>query len=261
MDFESSFIHCIKTNDVKGIEALRVDEAIANEPFVSMAEVLDKESLNGVHVPKYPTPLVFAILCKKEDVVMHLIEKEKAKIDLYIQGWAPIHYAIATKQEKLVAKLVECDKSVMGCKTDRNGSALQIAVSVSSVEIVEFLLLNGADVNEQNDNGNSALHIAMTIHSPRIVKDLVAFGANTELKNKQGKTPGDIAIAKKKQTLLDALKEKPATKEQVRENYERLLRDEDERNKAPASDPGAIEARIENISHRVSVVEEKLGLQ
>lgn len=261
MDFESSFIHCIKTNDVKGIEALRVDGTVVNEPFVTMPEVVSQDEINGVQVPKYPTPLVFAILCKKDDVVMYLIERAGARNDLFVQGWAPIHYAIATKQEKLVEKLVRNDKSIIGHKTDRKGTTLQIAVSVQSKKIVDFLLLNGADVNEQNSNGNSALHIAMSLHSPKIVCDLIAFGAKIDMKNKQGKTPEDIAQAKRNSEALDALNGQPITKEEVKKSYEELIAEEEERNKCPASDPGAIEARIKDIASRVSAVEGKLGLQ
>ena len=81
------------------------------------------------------------------------------------------------------------------------------------------------------------------------------------MKNKQGKTPEDIAQAKRNSEALDALNGQPITKEEVKKSYEELIAEEEERNKCPASDPGAIEARIKDIACRVAAVEGKLGLQ
>ena len=261
MDFETSFVHCIKTNDTKGIDSLGITESIANRVFVSIHEVNQAESLNGVQVPKYPTPLVFAILCKQNDVVLKLI-KLGAKLQISVNGWKPIHYAIASNQVKLCKKLIEQDKEQINYKSDKNASSLHFAVSANSVELVEYLLINGADPNAVNYNGNSPLHSAVFANSPQIIRDLIAFGAQINLQNKQGKIPLDLAKDRGNAMAVEVLNEKPISIDDVKKNYDKIQNENDSKEKScPASDPGEINTRIKNLSSRMSVVEEKLGLQ
>ena len=261
MDFESSFVHCIKTNDAKGLEAIGVNESIANRVFVAVHEVNQSEALNGVQVPKYPTPLVFAILCRQDDVVMKLV-KIGAKLDVSVNGWKPIHYAIASNQVKLTRKLMDLNEQQVNFKSDRNATSLHFAVSSRSVELVEYLLIKGADPNAVNSNGNSPLHSAVFVNSQQILRDLIAFGAKIDLKNKQGKTPLDLANEKNYAIAIQVLNEKAISIDDVKSNYQKIQYEADEKDKScPASDPGQINARIQNLSSRMSVIEEKLGLQ
>ena len=261
MDFESSFIHCIKTNDTKGLHSLKINGSIANRVFVGKHQVNQPESLNGVQVPRYSTPLVFAILCKQEEIVFELI-KLGAKLDVSVNGWKPIHFAIATNQIKLTKKLFDYDKEQISYKTDKNASTLHFAISISSVELVEYLLINKANANEATSNGNTPLHSAVTSNNEQILKDLIAFGGKQDAQNKQGKTPIQIAQERNSVFAINVFKQTPISVNDVKTNYELILKENEEKDSIdPASDLGEINTRIKNLSSRMSVVEEKLGLQ
>jgi len=72
------------------------------------------------------------------------------------------------------------------------------AVTSGYYQIVELLLVRGANINAQNELGNTALHVAATANTDRyndmaIVRCLLDNGADVFLKNKKNKTPLQVA--------------------------------------------------------------------
>jgi ankyrin repeat protein len=63
-----------------------------------------------------------------------------------------------------------------------------------AIEAIQILLDLGADINQTNQNGNTALHGAATRHSIEIIEFLVANGADPHAKNVKGWTPLDIVL-------------------------------------------------------------------
>lgn len=59
--------------------------------------------------------------------------------------------------------------------------------------ILQILIAAGADVNYQNGNGHSALHVAGTFGTKDIIRTLLANGADPQIIDHEGKTPIDIA--------------------------------------------------------------------
>ena len=63
-----------------------------------------------------------------------------------------------------------------------------------NIEMLQFLIQKGADVNFQDHNGNTPLHLAAKNESQlslRIMEILVESGADIDLKNQDDKTPLD----------------------------------------------------------------------
>lgn len=58
---------------------------------------------------------------------------------------------------------------------------------ITNVQIIQFLVENGADVNRQNSDGITALMLASSAKSPSKVKLLVESGANVALKDRGGR--------------------------------------------------------------------------
>ncbi|MBL0319301.1 MAG: ankyrin repeat domain-containing protein [Alphaproteobacteria bacterium] len=86
-------------------------------------------------------------------------------------------------------------------------SALHLAVSFGSPELVIFLLQEGAAVDIVNNKGNTPLHLAVLKNEPSIIEALYGVGADVAIKNYKGKTP--LAMAGKEQnTKLRDLIEK-----------------------------------------------------
>jgi len=75
------------------------------------------------------------------------------------------------------------------------GTALSNAALAGQLEVVNFLVEQGANVNSQANDGNSPLHSAAFLGRLEIVQVLVQQGANVNIKNRKGETPLDTASA------------------------------------------------------------------
>ncbi len=81
------------------------------------------------------------------------------------------------------------------CKTNRSWSALQLASYFGHVEMVNFLISQGADINYQNDAANTSLHLAAFTGRCEIILALLNAGAHVHIVNGEGKSPRRMADA------------------------------------------------------------------
>jgi ankyrin repeat protein len=73
--------------------------------------------------------------------------------------------------------------------TVREFTPLSLAIINGQLEIVQLLLVNGANPNSQNIDGCTALHVAATKSNPAITKALLQKGADPNLEDEIGWTP------------------------------------------------------------------------
>ena len=74
------------------------------------------------------------------------------------------------------------------------GTALMFEVGQRNIDTTRLFIERGADLNIQRKmDGNSALHFAVIKQYPEIVDLLLIGGADPSLKNNDGRTPLDIA--------------------------------------------------------------------
>ncbi|WP_088071867.1 ankyrin repeat domain-containing protein [Gottfriedia luciferensis] len=86
-------------------------------------------------------------------------------------------------------------------------TALHAAIAgAKSIEIIEFLLTNGADPNLTDSEGNTPLHIAAFEGNSVIADLLVKFNAKI-IKNDAGKTPLEIAEDRNNIDFINVLNE------------------------------------------------------
>ena len=83
-------------------------------------------------------------------------------------------------------------------KNSDGQTALNYAVSLNRLQIVEFLLENGAKINEENKKGYSPLYIAVSKGFKHIVEIMIKHGGNIDLKYLllTATKKGNIEIAK-----------------------------------------------------------------
>ncbi|XP_032091514.1 protein phosphatase 1 regulatory subunit 12C isoform X3 [Thamnophis elegans] len=95
------------------------------------------------------------------------------------------------------------------------------------MEVVEFLVENGADVNQADNEGWTPLHVAASCGYNEIAQYLLDHGANIAAVNSDGDVPLDIAEADSMEALLRAEIEKRGVDVEVakREEEEMMLRD------------------------------------
>ena len=87
----------------------------------------------------------------------------------------------------IVEFLIENGADV-NAKMSNNGTALVRAVQNSRTDIVELLLVNGADADATTGDGGHVLFIAAKDGQKDIMKLLVAHGANVNARNHEGQT-------------------------------------------------------------------------
>ena len=70
-----------------------------------------------------------------------------------------------------------------------------------------FFLEEGADPNLPDTRGETALHLAASVYSPEIVTMLLEAGADPTLQNKEGKTPLEIARWYSRDAIVEVLEQ------------------------------------------------------
>ena len=89
------------------------------------------------------------------------------------------------KQFEMMNILIEKEVDV-NAKDNEGWTALIYAVYKGDLNVVEFYLDNGADMNVQDINGNTALMVAR--QKPKIMKAIIKKGADVSIKNNRGQT-------------------------------------------------------------------------
>jgi len=105
----------------------------------------------------------------------------------------PLHNAVSRGHEKVAKVLLEHGADIKA--TNKNGeTALHLAIRHNFLSLVQFLMDNGADINDEPDNENNfPLHKAAICGNPRIVSLLLRSGANRQALNDDGKTAKQLA--------------------------------------------------------------------
>ena len=72
-----------------------------------------------------------------------------------------------------------------------------------ALEVVEYLLEQGADRDQQDIDGHTPLHVAAQFCHLEVAKALIKYGVNLDAKNERGSLPIDMTGPKIKQAILD----------------------------------------------------------
>jgi len=139
------------------------------------------------------TPLHMAAFLGKSDIARHLLAEGADVNPKHNAGTTPIELAAAAGRLDMVKLLFKHDADLM----DKSGRcALASAVDGGNLEVLKFMLENGANVNGLYKNGQTALHHAAKQARPEFVKLLLEYGADVTIKdNTYGKfTPLFAAV-------------------------------------------------------------------
>jgi len=93
----------------------------------------------------------------------------------------------------IVRKLIAANPELIEWRNMWENTLLHIAVQEKQVELVDFLITAGCDVNAVDDSGETPLHVAAVFPSKKIAELLVRSGANPDIIDNAGATPLSIA--------------------------------------------------------------------
>ena len=147
----------------------------ANVEQRGLYEVPDDHSVHNV------TPLWCAAVAGKLKVVEMLVRFGADVNSVSDTGSTPVRSACFMTHLDIVKLLVGNKADIQ--RPNYNGGTCLIN-SVQSVELCEFLLQNGANVNAQDIQKKTALHYAIQEHRFETTKLLIKYGANPFLESK-----------------------------------------------------------------------------
>ncbi|KAK9939491.1 hypothetical protein M0R45_016186 [Rubus argutus] len=92
-------------------------------------------------------------------------------------------------------------------KDSQGRTALHMASANGHLDIVEYLVCRGVDLNAPNEEMNTPLHWACLNGHVEVVKKLIFAGANVSVLNSYEKSPIDEAVSGEKMDVIDAINE------------------------------------------------------
>ncbi len=125
----------------------------------------DPAQLQAV-TPEGKSPLHMATGWGRKEIVVYLL-KEGANINaLNMQGGTPLHVAASRNQPECAAILLDNGADIEMLRVEGSVTPLAIAVFKGNLEVAEFFLSRGADMNARVMNGVSIRMIAERRASP-----------------------------------------------------------------------------------------------
>jgi ankyrin repeat protein len=148
------------------------------------------------------------------DQVRRCLDKEPGSINSFASdGYFPLGLAAFFGKLEIVQYLLDHGADVnLAAKNSARVTALHGAVTRGAAEIVEFLLDHGANPNALQESGFAPLHSAAAAGQEAIARLLVEHGADVSPRSDQGKTPYDYAIERDKPAVAEWLKQRELNK-------------------------------------------------
>lgn len=137
--------------------------------------------------------------------IKSLFEKDKSVLNAIDDKGSSMLILACYRGNDAVANFLIDNKAEVNY-VSKNGTALMACVVKGEFELVDKLLLNGANIDLKDQNGMTALMLAVQFNNPEMVKKLVEEKANKELKCNQNKTAFEYAVEFNYEKIINLLK-------------------------------------------------------
>jgi len=167
---------------------------------------------NNSLMPLDPSQIFDA--CRKNDreLVERIYQENPGAIHATdIKGFTPLILAVYNNSVDVVDFLLKNGASTAG--QDAAGNTALMGVCFKGyAELAQKLVAAGADVNERNSNGATALTFAATFGHLQIAELLLKNGADVYVQDARGKTPLDHARLQENWPMYDLIEQYAANK-------------------------------------------------
>jgi ankyrin repeat protein len=137
--------------------------------------------------------------------IKSLFDKDKSVINIIDDKGSSMLILACYRGNKDVANFL-LDNNADVNFVSKSGTALMACVVKGQFEMVDALLLKGANVDLADENGITALMLAVQFNNIEMVKKILNAKANKELKSKQNKTAFEYAIEFNYEEIINFLK-------------------------------------------------------
>jgi len=145
--------------------------------------------------------VVFGEVEKVKEMIAERPELVNAQDDY---GFSALHNVMCEEQAEIISMLIANGADV-NLKNEEGISALHLACYAENAKL---LLDAGADINQADNVGNAPLHThaANGEESEEVVEYLILKGADKKVKNSAGSTALDVAVKREDAVLIQLLR-------------------------------------------------------
>jgi len=150
--------------------------------------------------------LMLARECKNEKMIEYLVKYGAYVDEKDSNNETLLMYVCKNRFEKLARSILPMVSEVhLHDKDNNDNTALMYACQYGLVEIAQYLVDHGVEINEQNNNGETALILACKNGSYPIVHCLISHKADTTIIDNFGKSALIYALIIKKEDIVNEL--------------------------------------------------------
>ena len=129
------------------------------------------------------TSLMFAVMGGNKEIAKMLTEKKHNLHTKCPYGKTAAHYACKPGRLPILKILVKYDNSLLKTIDSEGKTCLHLAAENGDVNIVTFLIEQGAEIDKQDNHGNTPLMVATINEKVEVAKLLISKGANVKQSN------------------------------------------------------------------------------
>jgi ankyrin repeat protein len=169
-----------------------IDIAVSLPVFTELVEVRSTVSMDsiqgGVSIRRPEDPLVNAAFQDDLDAVKQLVStSQDVNVSDKATDQTALAYATENGNREMVQTLIVAGADINARSRDGQ-TALMYLSRKADLDFVRLLLATGADVNARDRGGETPLLKAATSCSLAVIQELISFGANMYAKNNEGAT-------------------------------------------------------------------------
>ena len=115
--------------------------------------------------------------------------------------------ALISNDIPVITRMLDEDSALVNQRDDKGRTPIDLAVSRSSTEVVEFLIQRGANINKHEDvYGSTPLLQVVARDRKEIAEILLRHGVDITMKNDAGETAYSFAVALGRTEIAEMLR-------------------------------------------------------